>query len=284
MPHRIFVTGGTGFLGSHFIRAALEKGYSVSALRRPGSRPRLHLDSEPRWLEGSLSDAWNDTLRDCDSLVHFAAVGVSPQKATWSDLLQTNVLDSLHLWQAAAGAGIKRMVICGSCFEYGSSGNLYDLIPVEAPLRPITAYGASKAAATMAALALAAEKNLELLVLRPFHIFGDGQHESNFWPALKRAALSGEDFPMTAGTQVRDFLPVADAASAFLAALDRPDLLPGQPRVENLGSGHAQTLREFASFWWDHWQATGNIREGALPLRVNEVTRYVPRLDPVINS
>ncbi len=279
MPRRIFVTGGTGFLGSHFIRAALEKGHSVSALRRPGSRPRLHLASEPRWLEGSLSDAWNDTLRDCDSLVHFAAVGVSPQKATWSDLLQTNVLDSLHLWRVAADAGIRRMVICGSCFEYGSSGALYDFIPVDAPLWPTTAYGASKAAATMAALALAAERDLELLILRPFHIFGDGQHESNFWPALRHAALSGEDFPMTIGTQIRDFMPVADAASAFVAALDRRDLLPGQPRVENLGSGDVQTLFEFALLWWNKWQATGQIERGALPLRANEIMRYVPRLD-----
>ncbi len=279
MSHRIFLTGGTGFLGSHFLRRALTVGHEVLALRRPGSQPKIPLPSQPRWLEGGLTDPWGEQLRHCDTLVHLAAVGVSPQKATWTELFQINVQDSLQLWRAAVEAGVRRLVICGSCFEYGASGGRYDFIPAEAPLLPTTAYGASKAAASAAALGLAAEQNLALLILRPFHMFGEGQHKSNFWPALKKAAQAGEDFPMTAGSQIRDFMPVEDAAEAFLASLDRTDLAAGVPRVENLGSGQAQTLLEFATTWWSHWRASGRIRAGEVPYRTGEVMRYAPLLN-----
>ena len=56
----------------------------------------------------------------------------------------------------------------------------------------------------MAALSLAIEKKIEVIVLRPFEVFGEGQHESLFWPSLQKAALAGEDFAMTAGEQFRD--------------------------------------------------------------------------------
>jgi nucleoside-diphosphate-sugar epimerase len=128
----------------------------------------------------------------------------------------------------------------------------------------------------MAALALAAESNVELIILRPFHVFGEGQHESNFWPSLKAAARSGEDFSMTLGEQVRDFVPVETVAASFVSALTRTDLKPGQPKIENLGTGQPQTLRAFAEHWWSEWRAKGRLLPGVLPYRDNEVMRYVP--------
>lgn len=284
MSHRIFLTGGTGFLGSHFLSQALAAGHEVLALRRPGSTPRIPLTSEPIWLEGNLHDSWDKELSYCDRFVHLAAAGVSPQKATWEELFRVNVLNSLLLWKKASDAGIRRFVICGSCFEYGSSGSEYSHIPPSAPLLPTNCYGASKAAASIAVLGLAAELKFELIILRPFNMFGEGQHESNFWPMLKRAALSGEDFSMTDGSQIRDFMPVEDVASTFLSAVSCNNLAPGKPRIENVGSGNAQSLLEFAIHWWNHWQAQGQIRPGSIPQRDNEVMRYVPLLPDALKS
>jgi len=274
----IFVTGGTGFIGGHFLRAALTAGHAVTALRRPGSRAHVSLQSEPQWVEGQLRDDWSSTLRHCDALVHFAAVGVSPQKAGVKELFDVNVQQSLGLWWGAAEAGLKRFVICGSCFEYGQSAERYDFIPADAPLEPVTAYAASKAAATMAALALAAEKHVELIVLRPFHVFGEGQHEENFWPSLRQTAKAGKDFPMTPGEQVRDFVPAEDAAAAFVRALTRADLKPGKPIVENVGTGRPQTLRAFAEHWWREWRAAGNWRGAVSPER-----NYALRAESALN-
>jgi len=276
---RLFVTGGTGFIGSHFIRAALAAGNQVRALRRSDrSGLRIPVDPAPEWLTKAMADITLEDLRKTDTLVHLAAAGVSPQQADWATLFRTNVTDSLELWLKAAEAGIKRFIICGSCFEYGKSAERYNFIPTDAPLEPTGPYGASKAAATMAALALAVEKRLELIVLRPFHVFGDGQHESNFWPSLKAAAAQGKDFPMTAGEQVRDFTPADAVAKALVRAAQRSGLRPGAPRVENVGTGAPQTLRAFAEHWWRHWEARGQLLVGALPYRAGEVMRYVPAM------
>ena len=277
---KIFLTGGTGFIGAHFLRQALAAGHEVTALRLPGERPRISLVQEPRWVDGTLADDWSRELSGSTGLVHLAALGVSPQKAEWPDLMRVNVVDSTNLLLQAVRSGVKRLVLCGSCFEYGRSGERFDFIPTDAPLEPTNAYAASKAAATMNALALAAEANIELILLRPFHIFGEGQHPDNFWPALRRAALAGENFAMTAGEQVRDFMPIEQVAAAFLSALTRTDLKLGQPKLENLGTGQPQTLRAFAEHWWRTWEAKGKLLVGAQPYRPGEVMRYVPQLPP----
>ena len=67
------------------------------------------------------------------------------------------------------------------------------------PLEPTGAYHSAKAAATMAALGLAVDRKLALTVLRPFHVYGEGEAEGRLWPALRKAALTGVDLPMTKG-------------------------------------------------------------------------------------
>lgn len=275
---KIFVTGGTGFIGSHFLKQAVAAGHSVVVLRRAGSEPRVALQFAPEWAEGKLDDDWSEKLSQCQAVVHLAAAGVSPQTAGWDELFEVNVRQSLNLWRQAAKAGVKQLLVCGSCFEYGQSGERYEFIPANAPLEPTHAYAASKAAATMAALALAREHQLELLMLRPFHAFGEGEEKTRFWPALRRAALTGEDFPMTAGEQVRDFVPVETVAENFVAALVRTDLRAGAPKIENVGTGKPQTLRAFAEYWWRHWEAKGKLKIGEMPYRANEVMRYVPQI------
>lgn len=274
---QLFVTGGTGFLGSHFILGALAAGHNVRALRRPSGQSRLALKREPDWIDGDLDTDVREFLPGCQVLVHLAAVGVRPGEANWDDCFRWNVSASLRLWRAAADAGVKRMVVCGSCFEYGKSAGAYSRIPVTAPLEPTEPYGASKAAATMAAVGLGVERELQMIILRPFHLYGEGEDKTRFWSMLRAAARAGLDFPMTAGDQVRDFVPVEIAAAWLLRALTMP-LEAGHPVIQNVGTGRAQTLFQFADTWWTTWQASGKLRLGAIPYRAHEVMRYVPEV------
>jgi len=276
---RIFVTGGTGFIGSHFLARAVAQGHTVLALRRPGSVPRCPVPPAVTWVEGALDDDWTSSLGACDALVHFAAVGVSPQTATWDEYFRWNVIASLGLWRQAVQGGVKRLVICGSFHEYGRAAGRYEFIPPTAELEPANAYGASKAAASLGALALARETGAGLVLLRPFTVFGEGQHEANFWPSLKAHALSGRDFPMTGGEQWRDFIPVADVAEAFMRATQSPGVRPGEPIVRNVGTGKPLRLLDFAREWWQTWKAGGKLLAGALPYRPNEMMRCVPLIE-----
>lgn len=282
----IFVTGATGFIGSHFLKTSLKAGHSIVALRAsPRSHSRVPLRDEQQfitsrrlqWVCETMSAVSVHHLAECDTFVHLAAAGVNTSNCGWLTPFSVNVLDSLSIWLRAIQAGIKSFVVCGSCFEYGSSGELYEFIPVSAPLRPKTAYAASKASATMAALALAKEYHLSLTVARPFHVYGDGEDPLRFWPTLCKAAAEGKNLPMTHGQQVRDFTPVEYVAEQLLRlCVDISD--PGHPQIHNIGLGQAQSLRAFAEYWWKTLNATGKLMPGALPYRPLEVMRYVPEI------
>lgn len=280
---RIFLTGGTGFIGSHLLQLALIEGHEVYALRRPGAHCRIALVKEPQWLEGSLSDDWSGALARCDAFIHLAAYGVAEGAHDWDGCFKVNVIESLQLWRQAVAAGVRRFLIVGSCFEYGRSGERYEEIPVTAPLEPISAYGASKAAASMAALALAVANDLYLVLARPFHVYGQGEAAGRFWPSLVAAATSGNDLPMTTGIQVRDFQPVEQTAEQLLAWLLQPQLQSGKPQVVNLGTGEQQSLLVFAQREWRRLNATGRLQPGGIPHRINEVMRYLPAITTMIS-
>ena len=273
---KIFVTGGTGFLGGHFLNKAHAAGHRIAAVRRPGSQPRVTLAHEPTWLEGELDADWTGELSQCRILVHFADAGMVPGKAGWPELLDVNLSKSLRLWQQAAAAGVKRLVICGCGCEYGRAGERVDYIKTDTPLEPLDPHAASKAAASIAALALAVEKQIEVIVFRPFEVFGDGQPETAFWATLKKAAVAGNDFSMTPGEQIRDFVSAEKVAEIFVAAAVRTDLKAGEPKIENVGSGRPQTLRSFAEHWWTVLGAKGRLKVGVRTARPDEVKRFVP--------
>ncbi|MFW6731896.1 MAG: NAD-dependent epimerase/dehydratase family protein [Synechococcus sp.] len=281
---RIFLTGATGFVGSHVLAMALAAGHQVVALRRPGASTRLPLDQQPQWVEGSLSDDWTLALQDCDALLHLAAHGVASGAHDWDACLQINVVDAVHLWRQAINVGLRRFVIVGSCFEYGLAGERYEFIPIDAPLQPTTAYGASKAAASTAAFALAVEHQLELVVARLFHVYGQGEAPGRFWPSLVSAAQNREDLPMTSGRQVRDFQPVEQAAEQILQCLQIHAAQPGQPRVVHLGTGRPRSLLQFAQDEWTRLGASGQLRPGEVTHRPNEVWRFVPEITDLSQS
>ena len=235
------MTGGTGFIGSHFLNRAFQAGHEAVALRRSvRSAPRVPLAATPKWIDSPMDRLRVEDFEGCEALVHFAAHSANVPYDTLENCIRWNVLAPLKLFSVAADAGVKTFLVAGSCFEYGRSAERYDFIPPDAPLEPTLSYPASKAAASVAFHAFACERNIRLLNLRIFQVFGEGELETRFWPSLRKAALAGEDFPMTAGEQVRDFIPVEKVAQAFMVALTRTDLKPGQPRVENLGATRPQ--------------------------------------------
>jgi nucleoside-diphosphate-sugar epimerase len=275
----LFLTGGTGFIGSHFINQAHAAGHEIIALRRsPGSLPRVPLHTQPQWLDHPIDRITASDFTGCEALVHLAAHSANVPYDTLESCITQNVLAPLALFRAAIASGLKRFIVAGSCFEYGRCGERHGSIPPDAGLEPVSSYPASKAAASVAFHSLACEENLELLILRIFQVFGEGELETRFWPSLRKAALAGEDFPMSPGLQVRDFINVTDVAADFVRALDRDDLKPGNPVVENLGSGNPRSLIDFATQEWKKLKATGKLLPGAVPMRHNEVMRFVPEI------
>lgn len=275
----LFVTGATGFIGSHFIREAMRRGHRVVALRRTGSKSRIDLDQEPKWVDDGLgSTAHQAAFAGCDILVHLAAAGVSSKGDSWEECFHWNVDASIKEWLNASAAGIKRFIICGSCFEYGLSGERYDFIPPAAPLEPTGAYHASKAAATMAAFGLSVERHWTTVIARPFHVYGEGEAPGRLWPMIREASKTGTPLKLTLGEQIRDFTPVSLVVDELLRDCIRKDVVPGRPLVRNIGTGEPKTLRAFAEKCRAEFGGACTLEFGALQYRAGEVMRYVPRI------
>lgn len=272
---RIFVTGGTGFIGSHFLNAAIAAGHELCAIRRSGSKPRVPLVSQPRWLERGMDTVEVEDFEGMEAVVHLAAHSPNVPYDTLPSCLYWNVTVAMTMLDKARQAGVKRFVLAGSCFEYGRAGERYEFIPPDAPLEPTSSYPTSKAAASIAAMGFAHEYTLCLSILRIFHVYGEGELQNRLWPSLRRAALAGEDFPMSTGMQVRDFTLVEFVARRFCEDL-QVSPPPGQPRIINVGTGRPQTTLDFARGWWQRFNASGQLLPGRLPYRPGEVMRYVP--------
>jgi nucleoside-diphosphate-sugar epimerase len=276
---KIFVTGGTGFIGSHFLQRVLQTEHDIWALRRKSSSgPHLLLPREPTWVQGDLSSFDEQVLEHCDAVVHLASHSSTFPYDTFSNCFLWNVQKVLELFEKGHARGVRRWIVAGSSFEYGRRGETFEKIPVTAALEPVGAYSASKAAASLGLLALAREFKVEMLIGRIFQVFGPGEAPVRLWPLLQKKAMEGEDFEMPPGDQIRDFIRAEDVANYFCHALNRQDLKPGEPIVENVGSGKAMTVKEFCDYWWAKWQATGQIRYGRLPHRSGEIMRYVPEI------
>jgi nucleoside-diphosphate-sugar epimerase len=275
---KLFVTGGTGFVGSYFINYAAKDGHELICLRRPGSIPRIRLEKEPAWIDGKLDGNWKEILKNCDVLVHLASTGVSPQATTNADLFRVNVQASYKLLLDAQLSGVRKYIITGSSSEYGLSSKKYNFIPTDAMIEPSTTYAASKASFLQLLYGFSREEKLNVIYARIFSAFGEGQFGKNLWPSMRKAALKGENFPMTLGEQVRDFIPVEDVAKQLVTALSFSNVNSGCVDVRNIGTGVPQTLREFAEYWWQKWEAKGELQIGEIPYRKNEIMRFVPEI------
>ena len=273
---KLFVTGGTGFVGTHFLQQASARGHEIVAQRRLGSQPRLPVANQLRWVDRPLDANFEDVLVGCDALVHLASHTPNPPYAPLDECLYWNVYASLKLARQAQLSGISQFLVAGSCFEYGLAAENQTFISTDTPLQPTLSYPTSKAAASVAFEGFARESMVKLKNLRIFQVYGEGEGEKRFWPSLRDAALAGRNFPMTKGEQVRDFITVEDVARQFCEHLDFSNSIAGQPEVHHVASGQPQTLRAFAEFWWKQWQATGRLQPGAVPYRHNEIMRLVP--------
>ena len=276
---KVFLTGGTGFIGSNFLKYLLGKDLQVVAIKRSSSSPRIKIAKESVWINGELSDDWSETLKECTSLIHFASCGVTKNSEDWEKCFQVNVIDSVNLWTQAIKAGVKKFIIIGSCFEYGLSGENYDYIPTSAELKPTNAYGSSKACASIIAQELCQQYSLEVIILRPFHVYGNGEDKKRFWPGLVESAQNNKDFKMTKGEQIRDFQLVEETAKQIYEFSFNQEVNAGRPLLANLGSGKPLKLIDFAKREWAKYNPNSSIIPGVIPYRTSEIMRYVPDLN-----
>ena len=248
---KVLVTGADGFIGSHLTEALVKSGARVTALTLYNSfDSHGWLDEIPEATKSRL-DLVRGDVRDAafisravpgqDIIFHLAALIAIPHSyAAAQTYVETNVLGTLNILEAARQSGTDRIVHTSTSEVYGTA--LKMPISEEHPLQGQSPYSASKIGADMMAEAFARSFGLPVVTLRPFNTFGPRQSERAIIPTLIRQTLDPNCDAIRVGdtTPVRDLTFVVDTVAAFLMAGLSPDLEFG--RAYNAGSQQAVSV------------------------------------------
>lgn len=271
---RVAVTGATGFLGRNLIPELLAQGHEVRTLTRGPVAPVITgTTSRPLDLPAP-PETVAETVDGCDAVVHLAAAGVSPKRAPREALEAINVAGLRSVLGGAGLAAVPHVIVAGTWAEYGRTLDEQCPIPASAELLPVSDYAVSKARAFLMARAGHDGPDVGVSYVRVFNAFGPHQEPAALWPSLRSAAMDGRDLRLSSGTQVRDFVPMAEVTGHLLSELGRPPA-PGTIEVSNCGSGIGRSVREFAEHWWRVWGATGSLLFGEAAPRSWEPARAI---------
>jgi len=244
------VTGGAGFIGSHVVDALVKKGAEVVVIDNLSTGRIDNLApviDRVQFVRASTLETHHlrRAFQGVDTVFHLAAVlGV---KRTWEEPIRTiheNVIGTENVLAAAANAGVRRVVHASSSEVYGDGVPPYS--EETSPAAPHNGYATAKLLEEKLAEAYHEETGLEVVSLRYFNSYGNGQIGNDYGFVVSiflQRALAG--LPLTIygdGTQTRDFTNVLDTAEATILSADRA----GVNDILNVGTGREVSINDLA--------------------------------------
>ena len=256
---RWLVTGGAGYIGSHVLRGLLAAGHDAIALDDLSRGYRARVGYSVPFVDADIRDSASllDALLGVDGVIHLAGVkSVSESQREPLLYWDVNTAGTLELLRAMRYRGVGLLVFSSTASVYGGGGTN---VSEDAPLSPQSVYGRTKLAAEQMIADYAERYGLRHAVLRYFNVAGCGfpglndTSRDNVIPSFLHAlrngfapTIYGDDYPTRDGTCVRDYVHVADIASAHIAvATALPNGLGHS--VYNIGTGSGATVRELAA-------------------------------------
>jgi dTDP-glucose 4,6-dehydratase len=251
------VTGAGGFIGSHVVERLVRDGARVRALCRYTSRrDRGALDWLDRDLLADVEVVFGE-LRDLESVsravqgmeavFHLGAqIAIPYSYVNPRDFVETNVIGSLNVAQAALRHDVARVVHTSTSEVYGSA----QWVPIteDHPLAAQSPYAASKIGADKLMESFHRSYGLPVVVLRPFNTYGPRQSARAVTPTIISQALAGSTLRLGSLEPRRDLTFVDDTAAGMLAAAGPAEAVG---RTIQLGTGHSVSVGEIVALVGD---------------------------------
>lgn len=262
---KVLVTGGAGYIGSHFVKHLISKGAHDVLVLDNLSTGHFGACESVRFVQVDLADfaAVEAIVRKFkfEAVVHFAASSlVSESVAFPFRYYQNNTVNTLNLINVSAIAGVKFFIFSSTAAVYGEPRISEVPIAEDCPLNPINPYGKAKLASEWALCDVANVSGMKYGILRYFNVCGADREgrlgeshepETHIIPLLaktvlgKRSSFSvfGQDYDTPDGTCIRDYVDVEDLASAHFDVLNY--LAAGNDsNIFNCGYGHGYSVQE----------------------------------------
>jgi dTDP-glucose 4,6-dehydratase len=250
---KLIVTGGAGFIGSAFVRLALQEGWAtrlvnLDKLTYAGNLENLApVEANPRYrfVQGDICDADLITAllkeESPDAIVHFAAEShVDRSILGPAAFVETNVRGTFTLLEASRHYGLQKFLHVSTDEVYGSIDEPHDADETW-PLHAASPYSASKAGSDLLALSYWTTFRLPVIVTRASNNYGPYQFPEKLIPLMISNAMEDKPLPIYGdGMQVRDWLYVDDHCRAIWASLTKGD--PGE--IYNVGGSMALPNKE----------------------------------------
>jgi NAD dependent epimerase/dehydratase len=228
---RVLITGAGGFIGSHLCELCLAAGAEVRAFVHYNSRSDWGMleDLDKRSLRnieivaGDLrdSEAVRRAVRGCQRIFHLGAlIGIPYSYLNPEDVIQTNVLGTLHVLRACLESSVDRLVQTSTSEVYGTA----KYVPMDEshPLNPQSPYAASKVGSDKLAESYYRTYGLPVVILRPFNTYGPRQSPRAVIPTIILQALYSSTLRLGSLETRRDLTFVRDTARGFMAAAYAP--------------------------------------------------------------
>lgn len=221
---KVLVTGASGFIGKHLIPKLLEKQYEVIAITRSSeSIQELKWSSRIQIIQCDLYESYADIFNnqpDFNILIHLAWQNLPNFQESFH--ISKNLPENYAFLKAAVDKKIPHILVAGTCLEYGmQSGALSE----DLETKPSVAYGIAKDTLRKSIEKLKSEKDFIFQWLRFFYIYGEGQAKNSLLSQLDMAVKNGdEEFKMSLGTQLRDYLSINDVVNNIILSISNTDV------------------------------------------------------------
>ena len=253
---KIFLTGGSGFIGKEFITQASNKGFFIFAVSRKKIKKK---NKNVKWLVGEVDKDWNKYLSKVDVVVHLASQGViSNKKKDYIKTLNFNIFKSLVFILNAIKSGCRKFVIASSSSEYLNNGDARKYkLNINSKRRYSSVYSLSKIIFTDIIKIISKKTFCNFRIMRIFPTYGEGEHISRLYPRVKKSAENNKNFYVKNPYEFRDFTKVEYVAKILLEAC----VFKKNKKFEifHVSSGNTMNVKQFAKEIWKKYKSKGKL-------------------------
>ncbi len=247
---RVLVTGAGGFIGSHLAEKLVDCGATVrafvhyNALGSWGWLDQSHHKDDIEVMAGDISDYGSvlNATQSIDMVFHLAALIAIPYSyVAPNSYVQTNIIGTLNVLQAARALGTQRIIHTSTSETYGTAR--YVPIDENHPLQGQSPYSASKIGADKIVESFYLSFNVPVVTVRPFNTFGPRQSARAVIPTIITQALSGQSIKLGSVSPTRDLNYVANTTDGFIKAAEAENVAGS---IFNIGSGREISVGDLA--------------------------------------